>query len=204
MDLTQRQAEVLQYVRSHQEEFGITPTVREICDYFGLKGPAGIHRILHVLVEKGYLATSAGKKRSWRIPGLFGGKSIPIIGRIAAGMPILAQENREDELPVDPSVFGAENCFALRVQGDSMIEAHIEDGDLAIIRPQSQADSGQIVAVIVEDTLHEATLKIVRKTRYTTELHSANSAYQPIIFSGRQRSRIRIIGKFVGIIRRRF
>jgi len=203
LDLTRRQAEVLRYVRSHQEEFGIAPTVREICDHFSLRGPAGIHRILHVLVDKGYLAASSGKKRSWRIPGMLGGKSIPIIGRIAAGVPILAVENREEELPVDPSVFGAPDCFALRVQGDSMIGVHIEDGDLAIIRPQNQVDSGQIAAAIVEDILHEATLKIVRKNRYTTELHSANSAYQPIISKGPQRSRIRIIGRFVGIIRRR-
>ena len=202
MDLTKRQAEILQYVRFHQQEFGIMPTVREICDHFGLTGPAGIHRILHVLVEKGRLAVTNGKKRSWRIPGMYGGKSIPVIGRIAAGMPILAVANREDELPVDPSVFGHEDCFALRVQGDSMIEAHIEDGDLAIIRPQSHVESGQIAAVIVEDVLHEATLKTVHKTRYATELHSENSAYDPLVFSGRQRGRIRIIGRFVGIIRR--
>jgi len=202
MDITRRQAEVLQYVRSHQEKFGITPTVREICDHFGLTGPAGIHRILHVLVEKGCLSSSAGKKRSWRIPGGFTGKSIPLIGRIAAGRPILAIENREEELPVDPSIFGADNCFALQVQGDSMIDVHIKDGDLAIIRPQNQADSGEIVAVIIEDIEHEATLKILRRNQYKTELLSANRAYPPIVFSGRQRSRIRIIGKFVGVIRR--
>ena len=202
MELTQRQKEVLYYIRSYQEKFGITPTIREICSHFGLKGPAGIHRILHVLIEKKYLIASAGKKRSWRIPGGPVGKTIPIIGRIAAGIPIMALENREDELPVDPSIFGSEICFALRVQGDSMIDAHIADEDMAIIRPQDQAESGQIAAVIVKDILHEATLKILRKTKSTTELHSANSAYPPMSFSGRQRSRIRIIGKFVGLIRR--
>jgi repressor LexA len=204
LKLTQRQEQVLLYIRSYQEKLGITPTIREICGHFGLKGPAGIHRILHVLVEKGYLIASAGKKRSWRIPGGPVGKTIPIIGRIAAGTPIMALENREDELPVDPSIFGSETCFALRVQGDSMIEAHIADGDLAIIRPQNQAESGQIVAVIVKNILHEATLKILRKTKGTTELHSANSAYPPMVFSGWQRGRIRIVGKFVGIIRRSY
>ncbi len=203
MDLTRRQAEIYEYVRSHQQNIGIMPTVREICDHFGLTGPAGIHRILHVLVEKGYLATTTGKKRSWRIPGMFGARSIPIIGRIAAGVPIMAVQNREGELPVDPVMFGGNDCFALRVQGDSMIEAHIEDGDLAIVRPQSQVDSGRIAAVIVEDALHEATLKIVRKTRSATELHSANSAYEPMIFSGPDRKRIRIVGECVGIIRTR-
>jgi len=202
MDLTKRQAEVLQYVRSHQEKFGIAPTVREICDHFGLTGPAGIHRILHVLVDKGYLSALKGKKRSWRIPGGYTGKSIPIIGRIAAGVPILAVENREEELPVDPSIFTSADCFALHVQGNSMIGAHIKDGDIAIIRLQNQAESGEIVAVVIEDMEHEATLKILRKNQYKTELHSANRAYPPIVFSGRQRSRIRIIGKYVGIIRR--
>jgi repressor LexA len=116
----------------------------------------------------------------------------------------MALENREDELPVDPSIFGSKTCFALRVQGDSMIDAHIADGDLAIIRPQRQAESGQIVAVIVRNILHEATLKILRKTKGTAELHSANRAYPPMVFSGSQRGRIRIIGKFVGIIRRSY
>jgi repressor LexA len=204
LKLTQRQEQVLLYIRSYQEKLGITPTIREICSHFGLKGPAGIHRILHVLVEKGYLIASAGKKRSWRIPGGPVGKNIPIIGRIAAGIPIMALENREDELRIDPSIFGSKTCFALRVQGDSMIEAHIADGDLAIIRPQSQAENGQIVAVIVRNILHEATLKILRKTKGTMELHSANSAYPPMVFSGWQRGRIRIVGKLVGIIRRSY
>ena len=154
LKLTQRQEQVLLYIRSYQEKLGITPTIREICGHFGLKGPSGIHRILHVLVEKGYLIAPDGKKRSWRIPGGPVGKTIPIIGRIAAGIPIMALENREDELPIDPSIFGSKTCFALRVQGDSMIEAHIADGVMAIIRPQSQAESGQIVAVIVRNILH--------------------------------------------------
>jgi repressor LexA len=204
LELTKRQAEVLYYIRSYQEKLGITPTIREICSHFGLKGPAGIHRILHLLVEKGYLIAPAGKKRSWRIPGGPVGKTIPIIDRIATGIPIMALENREDELPIDPSIFGSKICFALRVQGDSMIDAHIADGDLAIIRPQSRAENGQIVAVIVRNILHEATLKILRKTKGTMELHSANSAYPPMVFSGWHRGRIRIVGKLVGIIRRSY
>jgi repressor LexA len=104
LKLTQRQEQVLLYIRSYQEKLGITPTIREICSHFGLKGPAGIHRILHVLVEKGYLIASAGKKRSWRIPGGPVGKTIPVIGQIAAGTPIMALENREDDLRIDPAI----------------------------------------------------------------------------------------------------
>ena len=116
----------------------------------------------------------------------------------------MALENREDELPMNPSIFGSETCFALCVQDDCMIDTHIADGDMAIIRPQNQAENGQIVAVIVKNILHEATLKILQKTRGTTELHSANSAYPPIIFSGWQRGRIRIVGKLVGIVRKSY
>lgn len=201
MDLTQRQAQVLDYIRQHQEKYAISPTVREICAHFGLKGPAGIHRILHVLVEKGFLLADSGKKRSWRLPGVSVGKIMPVIGKIAAGRPIMAVENREATLPIDPSIFGFKDCFALRVQGDSMIDAHIAEGDLAIIRPCSQADNGQIVAVVIEDMLYEVTLKILHKTKKRIELRSANRVYAPMIFRGGQRSRIRIIGQYVGIIR---
>ncbi|MFC1532130.1 transcriptional repressor LexA [Thermodesulfobacteriota bacterium] len=202
MELTKRQEEVLNYIRTFQEKIGITPTVREICGHLGLTAPAGIHRILHVLVEKGCLISTTGKKRSWRIPGGPIRKNIPIIGRIAAGAPIMAIENREDELAMDPLTFGTETCFALRVQGDSMLEAHIADGDLAIIQPQSQADNGQIAAVIVEDLLTEATLKIVKKKNGFTELLPANKAYKPIVLKGTQQNQIKIIGKLGGIIRR--
>jgi repressor LexA len=202
MELTKRQEEVLIFIRGYQEKMGITPTVREICDHFGLKAPAGIHRILHVLVKKGYLITTAGKKRSWRIPGGSVRKKIPLIGQIAAGTPIMAIENREDELAIEPSTFGAESCFALRVKGDSMIDAHIIDGDMAIIQPQNQIDNGQIAAVMVDNLLPEATLKILKKGKDFTELLPANKAYNPIILKGEQQDQISIIGKLVGIIRR--
>ena len=202
MKLTKRQEEVLAYVNSYQDKMGITPTVREICGHFGVSAPAGIHRILHVLIEKGYLVAAKGKKRAWRIPGGPVKKKIPVLGRIAAGAPIMAIENREDELPIDPATFGSESCFALRIKGDSMIDAHIMDGDIAIIQQQDYVDNGQIAAVMIEDLLDEATLKIFNKSKNITKLLPANTAYDPVVLKGSQQKKINILGKLTGIIRK--
>ena len=202
MKLTKRQEEVLAYVNSYQDKMGITPTVREICGHFGVSAPAGIHRILHVLIEKGYLVAAKGKKRAWRIPGGPVKKKIPVLGRIAAGAPIMAIENREDELPIDPATFGSESCFALRIKGDSMIDAHIMDGDIAIIQQQDYVDNGQIAAVMIEDLLDEATLKIFNKSKNITKLLPANTAYDPVVLKGSQQKNINILGKLIGIIRK--
>lgn len=201
-DLTPRQQSVLDFIRIHQQNEGMAPTVREICTHLGLKGPAGVHRILNLLLEKGYLITTRGKKRSWRLAEMPDPRSIPLIGRIAAGAPIEAQENREDDLPLDPLLFGSDACFALRVAGDSMIEAHIMDGDLAIIRPQSQVANGEIAAVLVEDVLPEATLKIFHYRPDRITLEAANPAYAPLVFEHEEMQRVRVIGHYVGIIRR--
>jgi repressor LexA len=99
-------------------------------------------------------------------------------------------------------MFGCDNCFGLRVGGDSMIEAHILDGDLAIIRPQRQVENGEIAAVTVEGTLPEATLKIIRRDQHSMSLVPANSTYAPLVFKGPQRKRVAIIGKLVGVVRR--
>ena len=202
IDLTPRQSSVLACIKSHQEKHGISPTVREICAHLGLRGPAGIHKILHQLIGKGALVSKPGKQRSWLLASGPARKSIPLFGSIAAGQPIEALGDQEEDLPLDPGLFGCDSCFALRVQGDSMIEAHIVDGDLAIIRPQSTVYSGQIAAVQVVDLLHEATLKIFRRRKGRIELHSANSAYSPIIFLDEERAKVTIVGRLIGVIRR--
>ena len=169
-DLTPRQQSVLEYVITFQQEHRMAPTVREICAHLGLSGPAGIHRILNVLKDKGYILAEPGKKRSWRYSKEHTGKGIPLVGSIAAGVPVEAIENVEEELAISPIMFGCDNCFGLRVGGDSMIEAHILDGDLAIIRPQRQVENGEIAAVTVEGTLPEATLKIVHRDQFSMSL----------------------------------
>ena len=207
MELTKRQKQVLDFIKQHIENQGIAPSVREICDHFGLKGPAGVHRILKILESKGFLSSSPGKKRSWRLTekvrGLVPAGGIPVLGQIAAGLPIEAQENRVEELPVDPAgLFGKESCFALYVRGDSMVDAHITDGDIAVIQPADEVNDGEIAAVLVEGILPEATLKIVRRRKGSIELHAANPLYKPMVFHGRDAADVRILGRLAGIIRR--
>ena len=201
-DLTPRQKSILDFIIAFQREHRIAPTVREIGEHFGLTGPAGIHRILGVLKEKGYLLSEPGKKRNWRFSDSAAMAGIPLVGTIAAGLPIEAVAIDGDDLPFSPDFFGCQESFGLRVKGDSMIEAHIMDGDLAIIRPQPQVDSGTIAAVLIRDLLPEATLKIVRYTRSVLTLEPANPAYAPMVFKGPQRARVRVLGKYVGIIRK--
>ena len=104
MELTDRQLSIYEYILHHHQKYAIAPTVREICDYLGLKGPAGVHRILNVLIEKGFIESTPGKKRSWRpmVPIDYD-KSIPLAGSIAAGEPISIQDHVEEYLPVDPA-----------------------------------------------------------------------------------------------------
>lgn len=206
MELTDRQLSVYEYILHHHQKYAMAPTVREICKYLGLKGPAGIHRILNVLIDKGFLESIPGKKRSWRPlvnPDVSPDdpKTIPLAGHIAAGTPVSIYDHVEEYLPIDPALYGYESCFAVRVKGNSMIEAHIQDGDLAIIVPVSDVADGSVAAVIVADILTEATLKIIRRKRNIIELHSANRNYPPIIFKGKNRKKIRIVGKYVGLIR---
>ena len=200
-DLTPRQKSVLEYIISFQQENRMAPTVREICAHLGLSGPAGIHRILNILKDKGYILAEPGKKRAWRFSREVTGAGIPLVGTIAAGLPVEAVENLEGELAISPALFGAKRCFGLRVRGDSMIDAHILDGDLAIIRPQRRVESGEIAAVMVHDLLSEATLKMVRRTRSALTLEPANPACSPLVFKGPQRKQVVILGKYMGLLR---
>lgn len=195
-----------------QRGHGFPPSVREICAGLRLQSPGSMQRHLNALTHEGFIEKDPGKKRAWKLTDKaweFVGHpraqspAIPLVGRIAAGTPILAAENREDELPIDPKLFGSDDAFALRVQGDSMKDAHIRDGDLAVIRPQDDAENGRIVAVMVEGLEAEATLKILRRTDEGLELHAANDAYEPLVFTGTERSRVKVLGRLVGVIRTR-
>lgn len=201
-DLTPRQKGVLTYLVRYQKTNGISPTVREIMSDLGLKSPSDIHRILNVLKEKGYILSDEGKKRSWRFAGDVTGDGIPVIGAIAAGRPTEALENAEQELSISPKVFGVNACFALRVKGDSMIDAHIMDGDLAVIRPQRRVEHGEIAAVMVMNQMPEATLKIVQYDAEIIRLVAANDHMPTMVFEGEACNRLTIIGKCVGVVRR--
>lgn len=201
-DLTPRQKSVLEYILHFQQEHCMAPTVREIGAHFGLSAPAGIHRILNVLKEKGYLLADKGKKRSWRFSRGMSGFGIPVVGDIAAGLPVEAVENFEEELAISPEVFGSGRYFAVRVRGDSMIDAHIMDGDLAVIRSQQRVENGEIAAVMIKDLLTEVTLKILHRTRAALYLEPANPAYETMVFKGPQRKRVSVLGKLAGVVRR--
>ena len=211
MSITDRQEELLKFIADFKRQRLSSPSLEEMCKALGVTSRGSLLKHVRALAEQGYLAPASGKKRDWNLTprawNLVGrpvAPSIPLVGHIAAGTPILAEENREDELPVDPALFGSGEAFALRIRGDSMIEAHIQDGDLAIIRPQGEAQNGQIVAVQVDGLEVEATLKIFRKVRQRVELHPANSRYVPLVYEGDERSKVRVLGKLIGIIRPSF
>lgn len=200
-DLTDRQKSVLDFISYFQREHQMAPSVREIATHFKLRSPAGVHRILNILRDKGFIVAEPGRKRAWRVRGNSAMHGIPLVGTIAAGAPLEAIENYEDELPVSPAAFGCNTCFGLRVKGDSMINAHILDGDIAIIRPQQQVETGDIAAVLVRDRMDEATLKIIRRTRTTLTLEPANPAYPIMEFKGATKRSVSILGRLVGIVR---
>jgi repressor LexA len=203
MEITVRQKEVLEFMAAYQDREGFPPSIREICQALGLSSPGSLIKHLRTLETKGFIVSIPGKKRAWKLTNRSSRNHIPLIGRIAAGTPILADENKDDDLPVDPRLFGADEVFALLVKGDSMIDAQIRSGDLAVIRPQSQAENGEIVAVMIEGLEPEATLKIFRRRNDDIELHPANQAYSVQIFRGEERGRVKILGKLAGIIRPR-
>ncbi len=203
MEITVRQKEILEFMAAYQDREGFPPSIREICQAVGLSSPGSLIKHLRSLEAKGFIAGVPGKKRAWKLTNRSSRNYIPLIGRIAAGTPILADENKDDDLPVDPKLFGSDEAFALLVKGDSMIDAQIRSGDLAIIRPQSQAENGEIVAVMIEGIEPEATLKIFRIKNEDIELHPANEAYKVQIFRGEERGRVKILGKLAGIIRPR-
>ncbi len=201
MELTPRQESVYKVILAYYRQHRFSPTVREIGEQLGLAGPAGIHRILKVLEARGYLSSTPGKNRSWRPVARELTPSLPVAGTIAAGEPLAVWDNPEERLPVDPTLYGHPDCFALRVAGDSMTGVHIQNNDLAIIRPQNDVASGEIAAVIVDGMLPEATLKFVNKKIGMVELKAANPDYPPLLFEGADREKIRIMGRYVGLIR---
>lgn len=197
-DLTDRQQQVLHAIVSTLETTGAPPTIRELRKVIGVSSLRGVTIHLDALERKGYIERSS-KARGVRVlrNGETGRRAqyirIPLIGTIAAGIPLLAQENIEKYVRVkNDYLHGAQKAFLLRVQGDSMIEAGIKPGDIAIISQTSTADNGDVVVALFED---EATLKKFHKVDNYIALLPANANYQPII--GKEFS---IQGKMVGLL----
>lgn len=205
-EMTQRQREVLGFMRGFTDQHGAPPTVREIAERFRFTPRAAFDH-LRALERKGMLQRRVSDKRVSRMLVLTDRgperarreREIPILGKIAAGTPIFAVENREDVIPVRPEWLAAKggDVFALRVRGDSMIQAHIADGDLVLVRKQESAAAGDIVAAMIDQ---EATVK-----RFATEggavvLKPEHPTMKPIVVDP-QRADFRILGKVIGLIR---
>ena len=194
--LTRRQAEVLDVIRSHIADSGYPPTRADIAAELGFKSANAAEEHLKALARKGAIKVIPGTSRGIRLAG---GNGLPIIGRVAAGSPLLAVEHIEDTCDVPPSLFSPRADFLLRVRGDSMIGAGILDGDLLVVHKTSEARDGQIVVARIED---EVTVKRLRRTRRDQVLLlPENDDYDPIEVD-LKRQELVIEGLSVGVIRR--
>lgn len=209
-EVTSRQREVLNFMRGFQSRHGVPPTVREIGERFRITPRAAFDH-LRALERKGELQRrpSAGRtSRALSLPEAVGGRghhSVPILGRIAAGAPLLAQENREGEVPIAAAALPGrgEDVFALRVRGDSMIEAHICDGDLVLVRRQDSAQPNDIVVALLESDAggeSEATVKRFLRDGPRVVLKPENATMTPIVVDPARRS-VKILGKVIGLLR---
>ena len=185
---------IMDYIRKFSEENGYTPSVREIGKECGIKSTATVYSYLQKLQEKGYLNKASNKKRSVTL-AKSSGVNIPLIGTVTAGQPIFAYENYEDYYTFPAGEFKGEELFMLRVQGTSMIDAGIMNGDKIIVRRQETAENGEIVVAIVEDS---ATVKRFYRRNGQIILHPENEALSDMVFEDGQ---VSILGKVVGLMR---
>ena len=208
-ELTSRQREVLSFMRSFQAKHGVPPTVRELGERFRITPRAAFDH-LRALERKGELQRrpSVGRtSRALTLPDAVGRMhhAVPILGRIAAGTPLLAQENREGEVPIAAAALPGrgDDVFALRVRGESMIDAHICDGDLVLVRRQDSAQPNDIVVAMVESEAGgetEATVKRFLRDGARVVLKPENQTMAPIVVDPSRRA-ITILGKVIGLLR---
>lgn len=199
--LTDRQEEILNYIRQFREETGYPPTLREIGKKFGISSTFGVKRHLDALEKKGYLTIESNASRG--ISHITGDDQqssvnrIPLVGRVAAGLPVTAIENIEGIIAVDSTFLKkSDDSFALRVKGDSMINAGIFEGDIVIVQPAKQALNGDIIVALIND---EATVKRFENKHNITRLIPENDNYPPIDVTGVED--FSIVGKVVGVLR---
>jgi repressor LexA len=206
--LTQRQRSILSYIKRELRQKGYPPSVREMGEAVGLKSSSTVHSHLTKLEEMGYIRRDPTKPRAIEvlddfryetsdnpIPSLYENLvAVPLVGRITAGEPILAQESIEETYPLPAEFVKGEEVFMLSVRGDSMIEDGILDGDYVVVSRQSSAQNGDIVVALLED---EATVKRFYKENSHFRLQPSNSFMDPIIVTD-----VQILGKVVSLIRR--
>jgi repressor LexA len=194
--LSKRQRQIHSMIREWIDQHGYPPTIREIGAAVGLESPSSVAHQLKVLEERGYIRRGARGSRAIdvRTPGEQANVPVPVLGTIAAGTPILADEHVDEELNLPLSLVGHGTLFALKVKGDSMIEAAICDGDTVVVRQQQVADNGDIVAAMIDG---EATVKVFQRTGGHIELVPRNPAYDVIPGDDAV-----ILGKVVTVLRR--
>ncbi|WP_212012288.1 transcriptional repressor LexA [Catenulispora pinistramenti] len=203
--LTDRQTAVLNVIRDSVRRRGYPPSMREIGEAVGLQSTSSVRHQLVTLESKGYLHRDANRPRAYIVRGADGAARngngsepepayVPLVGRIAAGGPILAEERVEELIPIPKQMVGEGEFFALKVVGDSMIEAAICDGDVVVIRQQNQAENGEFVAAMIDG---EATVKELKKEANAVWLMPRNAAYEPIPGNDAV-----ILGRVVTVLRR--
>lgn len=196
--LNAQEQRVLEYIKKQIKDTGYPPSVREICAALGFKSTSSAHQYIWRLAEKGYIDKGDLKTRAIKVVGTEPTISIPVVGKVAAGEPILATENIEDYMSIGESFFSKDSLrndnFILKVQGESMINAGINDGDYIIVSKQSTVLNGQIVVAMIDG---EATVKRFYKEKNYIRLQPENDNMDPIIAKD-----VQIIGKVIGLFRK--
>ena len=196
--LNAQEQRVLEYIKEQIKDTGYPLSVREICAALGFKSTSSAHQYIWRLAEKGYIDKGDLKTRAIRVVGSESTISVPIVGKVAAGEPILATENIEDYMSIGESFFTKDalknDNFILKVQGESMINAGINNGDYIIVSKQETARNGQIVVAMIDG---EATVKTFYKERDYVRLQPENDTMEPIIVKD-----VQILGKVIGLFRK--
>lgn len=203
-DLTQTQEEILNFITETIRKHDRSPTIREIGERADISSTNGVRYHLSILEKLGYIKRSKGISRGieWlehhvKVEPSRSTMEIPLVGRVAAGVPMLAEENIEGRLAVDEMIAQNEDCFALRVTGDSMKNAGIINGDVVIVSPQPDAKNGDIVVAMLDD---EATVKTYMASKGKVMLRPENPDYDDILLD--KRGDVRVLGRVVGLMRR--
>lgn len=215
-DLKPREQKILDYIKEEIRSTGYPPTVREICAAVGIRSTSTAHKDIAALVKKGYIKKQDAKTRtlvlaheekeekksepeqrivSANLREQEAVIDVPVVGRVAAGMPITAEENIESTFPV-PKQYASDNCYMLRVKGESMINAGIMDGDLILVQSQNTAENGDIVVATIDGFEYEATVKTFYKEKDHIRLQPENDTMSPILVKDCQ-----VQGKVKGVFR---
>lgn len=196
-ELTGRQKQILEFIRESVRLTGYPPTVREICAQLHLSAPSTVHAHLANLERLGYLRRDPSKPRALELVGERRlAPPLPLVGQVAAGLPILAEQNIEEYVDVPGLLRRGDDDFLLRVQGDSMAEAGILNGDYIVVHQQGRAENGSIVVALVGD---EATTKRYYREGAQIRLQPENALYEPIVV---EEAEVQVIGTVVGVLRR--